>query len=615
VGLDPSPPNGRPATDGGEAAPAAPALPKFGEKADDLEAFKKAVDDAAAVGGALWLSYLFVLFYLIVAAGQETHVDLFFERPVKLPFLNIELPLTAFFFVAPILFLIVHAYTLVHLVFLTNKTRRFNQALHSPEHNIDAARRENFQWQLPSNIFIQFLAGPTDVRKGLFGLLLRGIAWVTLVVAPVVLLLLLQIQFLPFHNIYITWIHRLALALDLALLWWLWRKILSGQEADGGWPASWDGSGIAFALALLVGLFSWMVATYPGEWQEIGLSEPDHSYHPGTLHDLFFNHTPFSNRLVLDGLNVYDGLNIVDPKNTEWRDFVFDARNRDLNSASFALATLPKVAFGHANLQNASFMQAQLQGASFYNSDLRGALLFGAQLQNASLSIAQLQGARLDAAQLQGALLTFAHLQGASLDDAHLQGASLEAAQLQGASLQRAQLQGATLISAQLQGATLDRASLQGAAINSAQLQGASLDDAILSGASLQSAQLQGATLRRAELVATDLSAALLWRADVGALSKSDAAELVDLRLPLASEQWLPVWKKNGNEVQPWDNESYQDMRKMMDSIPAGPLVTRRWFAFDALTAPILTRRSPLALQRLKTSHRGSRSNTRAWMT
>ncbi len=46
-----------------------------------------------------------------------------------MPFLNIELPLLAFFFLAPILFLIVHAYTLVHLVMLTDKAKRFDQAL------------------------------------------------------------------------------------------------------------------------------------------------------------------------------------------------------------------------------------------------------------------------------------------------------------------------------------------------------------------------------------------------------------------------------------------------------------------------------------------------------
>ena len=138
------PPDAHPATAASEAAPVesraadeppapapAPGLPPIAAKADDLEAIKKAVDDAASVGGGLWLSYLFVLFYLTVAAGAVTHADLFLENPVKLPFLNIELPLLAFFFLAPILFLIVHAYTLVHLVMLTDKAKRFHQALHS----------------------------------------------------------------------------------------------------------------------------------------------------------------------------------------------------------------------------------------------------------------------------------------------------------------------------------------------------------------------------------------------------------------------------------------------------------------------------------------------------
>jgi hypothetical protein len=90
---------------------AAPCPPDFATKADDLEAIKKAVDEAASVGGGLWLSYLFVLFYLALAAGGVTHTDLFLESPVKLPFLNVELALLAFFFLAPILFIIVHAYT------------------------------------------------------------------------------------------------------------------------------------------------------------------------------------------------------------------------------------------------------------------------------------------------------------------------------------------------------------------------------------------------------------------------------------------------------------------------------------------------------------------------
>ena len=100
------------ATPSSPSATNEPNLRPVAADANNLEAIKKAVDDVAAVGGGLWLSYLFVLFYLAVAAGAVTHGDLFFENPVKLPFLNIELPLLAFFFLAPILFLVVHAYTL-----------------------------------------------------------------------------------------------------------------------------------------------------------------------------------------------------------------------------------------------------------------------------------------------------------------------------------------------------------------------------------------------------------------------------------------------------------------------------------------------------------------------
>jgi hypothetical protein len=215
-----------------------PDLPPIAAKADDLEAIKKSVDDAASVGGGLWLSYLFVLFYLAVAAGAVTHPDLFFENSVKLPFLNVELPLLAFFFLSPTLFVIVHAYTLVHLVMLTDKAKRFDAVLRKQIADENAAIRDNLRRQLPSNIFVQFLVGPSDLRDTAFGWMLRVIAWITLVIAPVLLLLLMQIQFLPFHSSFITWTHRSVLLTDLGLLSWLWRKVLSGREIGGPFRGS-----------------------------------------------------------------------------------------------------------------------------------------------------------------------------------------------------------------------------------------------------------------------------------------------------------------------------------------------------------------------------------------
>src|SRR5262245_30301247 len=71
----------------------APTAAALAGKARDLVALRDAVVDAASVGVGLWLSYLFALFYLLIAAGGVTHRDLFLESPVKLPFLNVDLPL------------------------------------------------------------------------------------------------------------------------------------------------------------------------------------------------------------------------------------------------------------------------------------------------------------------------------------------------------------------------------------------------------------------------------------------------------------------------------------------------------------------------------------------
>ena len=545
VGLETLPSaDGRPASDASEAAPARSALPEprppasaasasdlppIAAKADDLEAIKKAVDDAASVGGGLWLSYLFVLFYLAVAAGAVTHADLFLENPVKLPFLNIELPLLTFFFLAPILFLIVHAYTLVHLVMLTEKAKRFHQALYEAGRNVDAAARESLQWQLPSNIFIQFLVGPPGIRGGAFGVALRAIAWITLVIAPV-LLLTMQLQFLPFHSPFITWTQRVALIVDLLLLGWLWRKVLSGRELGGPFRASWAWPVLGFALGLALVLFSAAVATFPGEPQQDFIAGCSGCTLAGLLRDRIFQspvdptsrrrRLPFSNTLVLTGFNIFESLGIDDPDKAKWRDYIFRARGRDLKGARFDFASLPRVDFTGADLQGASLDDAQLDRVSFDAAQLRGASLERAQLKAASLKFAQLQGTRLGSAQLMSASLDSGELQGASLDVAQLQGASLDHAKLPGASLFGAQLQGASFVDAQLQGASLVGAQLQGASLTQAGLQATSLDGTELEGAWLGGAQLQGASLELAIAQESDLSGAFLWRTIVWPLRK-----------------------------------------------------------------------------------------------
>jgi hypothetical protein len=364
--------------------PAAPAdrTEQFAKETHDLDAVRKSVEDAAAVSAGFWLSYLFVLFYIGIAAGAVTHKDLLLENPVKLPFFNVELPLVAFFVLAPILFIVSHAYTLVHFVMLGAKVGVYDSELRAQLGDAPETR-EGLRRQLPSNIFVQFLAGPGDIRKGGLGLILKAIAWVSLVIGPVLLLLLIQAQFLPYHLEWVTWVQRFAVFADVILLWLLWPAVLNGRSKlmwrlEGrrkGWPGvlALTGRYIAGLTACLIPVgLAFTAATFPGEWLDENVGnkqwipvaqdqqqEPEpHSYHDllfkgkpkprlTSFHDLLFNgevgdvtrrrKSLFSNTLVLPAFDALEAAKIDDPKKLDSVKQTLVLRGRHLESAVFSI--------------------------------------------------------------------------------------------------------------------------------------------------------------------------------------------------------------------------------------------------------------------------------------
>ena len=485
----------------------------FAARAKDLEALRDAVVDAASVGVGLWISYLFALFYFAIAAGAVTHRDLLLESPVKLPFLNVELPLKAFFILGPLVFLIVHAYVLLHFVLLTGKVGAFDLELQAQISSDDV--RARLRRQLPSNIFVQSLAGPREMRTGITGFLLRLIVQVSLVLGPIALLILFQLQFLPYHNESITWWQRIAVLLDLVLLWVLWPRVARGQNA--GLEASdfirlkvlaW--LGVSFLPLLLVVT----IATFPGEWLEDNLWL---GARWATLHRLlvagevnYVTGRPqslWSNVLVLPNFEVGDRVKFDGDGKMAISSDTLSMRGRSLEGAVLAFSHLKGADFTGAFLDNANFTGADLREAKFgcervgglpgfFSQGHKEREVICAQLRGAEFALARLQGASLVGAMLQGAIFLETQLQGAALDDARLQGAVLVFPQMQGASLKGAQLPAAYLVNSQLRGANLDRALLQGANLDRAQLQGASLVATQLQGASIFDARLDGASLR-----------------------------------------------------------------------------------------------------------------------
>ena len=385
---------------------------------------------------------------------------------------------------------------------------------------------------------LQLLVGPAEQRTGLGGFSLRLIAWITLVGVPVLILLQGQVTFLPYHREWVVWLQRVAVLIDLAVIWYFWKRVRSDNEPIvARMPGkAWPILGATASVSVL--LLSVGVATFPGEWADEHV--PDTRFIPTTwrphwskkddwisFHDLLFAgaadevsgrpRSLFSNRLVLTHQS------FVDPDTLDNIDISHSFRGRDLSHAVLNGADLRKADFTGAMLNRAGFFQSNLQDAHFACAHIETDKSTGRRwpddgctwLQGATFDLAELQGASFIQARLQGASFSLALLQGANLHSAELQGASLGFARLQGASLVQAQLQGAWLVGAQLQGASLDHAELQGADLEKAQLQGASLQEAQLQGASLQKAQLQGALLVGAQLQGASLDGTQLQGASI----------------------------------------------------------------------------------------------------
>ncbi|HEU0082553.1 MAG TPA: pentapeptide repeat-containing protein [Bradyrhizobium sp.] len=550
----------------------------------DVEALEKSLNDSATRVSTIWISFLIFSLYLLTAATTVTHRQLFLAEPVKLPVLNIDLPLWGFFWLAPILFVIFHAYVLIQLILLARTAAAYDSAVAKlvEQDNLSPDANASLRQRLANTLFAQILAGSPREREGWFGSLLKAMAWITLVIAPILVLLTFQLMFLPYHSHLATWTHRLLILLEFIVAFKLWPLVLNPQR-DFQWPSwrwrSWQivvnakglfGSSegqprakqglrrlvLPMAATVLFILLSLSLATFPGEPHVnmfTGQALDDVQCRRWLQQKFQFADMRFD-RVALARVDVvdHDKLEKIRQATSNAGERPYQGerarilRDRDLNCGDFSdYADLRRLDLSGAYLRNADFRSSKLEGISFTGTHLHGAFFKGAKLQGASLDDARLQGASLKGAKLQGASLDRAELQGASLIDAELQGASFDYAWLQGASLGHAQLQGAFLSNASLQGASLYGAQLQGAFLDNARLAGAFLDEAEFQGASLVGAELQGASLNRARLQGASLNearlqSASLVRAQLQGISLDDA----NLDDALLSSAW--IWRARG---------------------------------------------------------------------
>jgi hypothetical protein len=481
-------------------------------KLDNLKALQNAINDASSRTAALWISFLTFMAYLTMTVGAVTHENLLKQTTIKLPVFNVDLPLVGFFWIAPLFFLLVHFYLFLQLVILVRKVASFDASLKAAVASKEEG--EEYRKRLDGFLVVQFLSGVEEVREGLTGKLLRAVAFITLVILPIVLLLQFQLTFLPYHDAWVTWIHRLVILIDIRLAWIFWSAIRSGDgaiyfpELQFGWRRLIEGpsrlrqvrkdirrvgqalrdafhsSRSGFVASLGVIFFSLFVFAFADEPIAKIVQVP--TYFDFRGNKLVWELKPISD-VILHG-----PIDMVEGKPRAWFSNVLVVPNKKLIDDKAVDTPFPSLSLRGRNLS----------GAVFVNSDLRNVDFTGANLNDAVLDYAQLARARFGCATLYDRVTKAGWpqdgctwLQRSSFALAQLQGANFGRARMHGAILIAANLQSVDMSAAQLQGVMFTNAEMTGAKLRAADLSSAFLDGATMVGADFSGSQLQGVLL------------------------------------------------------------------------------------------------------------------------
>ena len=533
---------------------------KTEDEIKEFEAAKAQARESAEKNRNLLFGSLLIFIFLIFVVLQTTDVDLLVGATIKLPVVDVNIPLTALYFLSAPLTFFVHLNLLRNIEAHAVKLQAWRQQAgkYTP---LKAADLFPFIFDFAVVDRESSLAGLTSWFSQLV------IYWL-----GTLTLFLIFWRFTDYQSLWVTVPHVGLLIADLIVLRAIREKILdilSSNEAKkteeskilsvwksvkrylflflGGWTCTRNGKGeklsqtVGFTIVLVsyvqmilfisltlssFDLYKWVNLTSNTlAYKRFLFSEPPtikdfSSLLPILIIDQQENLLTFNESLLRRQHKLSSD---PDEKFGQWfmkNGVGIDLRNRNLRYAQLPSADLRraqlrktdlfKAGLERAKLRGADLRDAKLQHAKLWKAELQRANLLYAELQHANLFQAQLQDAKFRWAGLQGAYLREANLQGADLWRAELQGADLIAAKLQGADLEEVNLQGADLIAAKLQGADLRQANLQDVDLIAARLQGTSLREARLQGADLRIANLQGADLRNFDFGGVNLNKTMM---------------------------------------------------------------------------------------------------------
>jgi len=452
----------------------------------DFGAAEDALNEAIKRANAAWLALMATMAYFLVATIKITHKDLFLERQVKLPLLNVDMPLVFFGVIAPIFVLLFHFFALLTARGLREKVSFWNETI------MQAAELRKDRARLRERLDISILAQAYGRPASRYRLFISIVAEISTELMPLILYIVMQAVFLPYQNVWISDIQRLILIFGCFMVFFIL-------------PQRWVSAGFFAVIFIAASLFVLVFPDaprsklFPSDFvyesvpplrafvQEKIEGKPDLVHRVPT--------TIFSNRLVLPEQNLVSEMSV--------NGAATNLRGRRLASAFLDGVDLHGVDFTGADLRRVSMQRAQLQGARF------GCAATG-KTWHYKLA-AKGDKERTD----EDTETACVWLHGSDLTSIAAGNASFEGAFLLGANLSSATLKGSTFLDVEAQGASFFDSNLEASSFNNANLDGANLKYANMTGAVVSDSHLPGVVLDRATMIAVKMSSVDLWDASV----------------------------------------------------------------------------------------------------
>jgi hypothetical protein len=175
----------------------------------------------------LHLAFMAVCAYVLVIVFGTTDLDLLIGKGVKLPVIDVEMPILGFYAVSPFLLVLVHFNLLLQLQLLSRKLFAFD-AVAPKDEGIGGLHD-----RLHIFPYTYYLVGNTSpVVHFLAGMMVS----ITIVLLPLITLFAIQVRFLAYQDEIVTWFQRVAIWLDVIVVTILWPIILHPQD---DWRGYW----------------------------------------------------------------------------------------------------------------------------------------------------------------------------------------------------------------------------------------------------------------------------------------------------------------------------------------------------------------------------------------